>query len=309
MSLSSAASKEKAIRPTVFQGPLDWRRLLQTLAVLLKLRIVALLLLAAVGGAFLGAGGLPDIGELALLVVAGGMSASGASALNQYLERNTDGDMARTRRRPLVTGAIGRPGLVLLSGSVLVLLPALAVLTINPELAFFLLLGAFIYVGVYTYWLKPRSLLNIVVGGAAGSAAVLSGGAAVGNWGEPAVLVLAGLIFLWTPSHFWSLAILYNKDYRRAGVPMLPARTGARTAAFWVLLHTGATALAAMLLAATPVVGRLYLLLAGLATVDLLRQNVRLIKEPSARTARSLFLASNKYLMIVLLTACIDAAI
>ncbi len=189
------------------------------------------------------------------------------------------------------------------------MLPVLTVLPTNPALAAFLFLGAFIYVGIYTYWLKPRTLLNIVIGGAAGSAAVLSGGAAVGNWHEPAVLVLAGLLFLWTPSHFWSLAILYDKDYRRAGVPMLPARTGPRAAAFWVLLHTGATALAALLLAITPVVGWLYLLVVGLATVDLLWRNIRLIKEPGPGMARSLFLASNKYLMIVLLMACLNSAV
>jgi protoheme IX farnesyltransferase len=287
----------------------DWRTLARTLVVLFKLRIVALLLLAAVGGAFLGAGGWPGAGSLALLLVTGGMAAAGASALNQYLERESDGEMGRTRRRPLVTGAIEQPGWVPVVGCALVLLPSLAVLPFNPALSFFLLLGAVIYVGVYTIWLKPRTLLNIVIGGAAGSAAVLSGGAAVVAWQDPGVLILALLIFLWTPSHFWSLALLYQDDYRRADVPMLPARTNPRRAAWWVMLHTAATGLAALLLAFVPALGWLYLLPVAVATANLLRGNMRLLATPSCLNARTLFLSSNVYLMVVLLAACVDTAV
>jgi protoheme IX farnesyltransferase len=198
---------------------------------------------------------------------------------------------------------------VLLVGIALVLLPSLAVLPFIPALAFFLLLGAIIYVGVYTIWLKPRTLLNIVIGGAAGSAAVLSGGAAIGAWREPGVLVLALLLFLWTPSHFWSLAILYRKEYKRADVPMLPARISLRAAAWWVLVHTGATGLTAVLLGLVPELGWLYLLPVGVATSDMLWRNIRLLRTPSTLNARSLFIASNIYLMVVLLMACVDTAL
>ncbi|NKQ37167.1 MAG: UbiA family prenyltransferase [Chloroflexi bacterium] len=162
-----------------------WKETVQLLVVLFKLRIVTLLLLAATGGAFLGAQGWPGIGPLLLVLITGGMAASGASALNQYLERESDKRMGRTRKRPLPAGMIQFPKWVLAAGMVLVLLPVLAVLPFNPALAFFLLIGAIIYVGVYTIWLKPRSVLNIVIGGAAGSAAVLSGGAAVSAWQTP----------------------------------------------------------------------------------------------------------------------------
>jgi len=164
------------------------------------LRIVTLLLFAAVGGAFLAAGGSPGIGELALLLITGGFAASGASALNQYLEKDSDALMTRTRKRPLVTGSIARPGWVPYAATLMILVPSLVVLPFNPALGFFLLLGAAIYVGIYTIWLKPRTLLNIVIGGAAGSAAVLSGSAAVGAWNDPGAVVLALLVFLWTPS-------------------------------------------------------------------------------------------------------------
>jgi protoheme IX farnesyltransferase len=287
----------------------EWRRFLQMLVVLFKLRVVSLLLLAAVGGAFLGAAGWPGFGTLLLVLCAGGLAASGAAAWNQYLERNSDHLMGRTNKRPLVNGDIPNPRWIPWIASAMILLPVLLMLPSNPALSFFLMLGAIIYVGVYTIWLKPRTLLNIVIGGAAGSAAVLTGGAAAGAWQDPGVIVLALLVFAWTPTHFWSLAILYRDDYQRADVPMLPARTSLRAAAWWVMVHTLLTGFAAMLLGLAPALGWLYLAPVTLLTVDMVRRNVRLIREPNPKHALALFIASNTYLMIILLAASIDAVI
>ena len=283
--------------------------LLKTLAVLFKLRIVTLLLFAATGGAFIAAGGWPGLGTLTLLLVTGGLAASGASALNQYLEMDSDALMTRTSKRPLVTGSIARPGWVPYLASAMILVPSLAVLPFNPALAFFLLLGAAIYVGIYTVWLKPRTLLNIVIGGAAGSAAVLSGSAAVGAWNDPGAVVLALLVFLWTPSHFWSLATVYRNDYARGGVPMLPVQTSPRQAAFWVFVHTGATVLAALMLAAHPTLGWIYFIPVAIASIDLMVRNVRLLAHPDGKQALSLFKASNLYLALILLMICVDALV
>lgn len=298
--MSVKTSKQETVGKALLNEGADWREFLRMLVVLFKLRIVALLLLSALGGAFLGAQGRPDVGQLLLLLLTGGMAAAGASALNQYFERSSDVLMSRTRQRPLPSGQIEHPRLVIVTGVLLILLPVAAMAPFNGPLAFWLLAGAVIYVGIYTIWLKPRTLLNIVIGGAAGSAAVMSGGAAVGAWQDPAVIILALMLFLWTPSHFWSLAILYRKDYQRADVPMLPARTTTRQAAWWVFLHTGATALAALALAFTPALGWLYFLPVAGATVDMLWRNIRLIRDPHPRTARGLFLASNVYLTVVL---------
>ncbi len=281
---------------------------LKMLAVLFKLRVVVLLLFAAVGGAFLGAGGWPGASALVLLLISGGLAACGASAINQYLERNSDALMTRTQRRPLVDGSL-RPGWVPYVGALMIFVPALAVLPSNPALTFFLLLGAAIYIGIYTMWLKPRTLLNIVIGGAAGSAAVLSGSAAVGDWNNPGAVVLALMVFLWTPTHFWSLAIVYRNDYARSNTPMLPVQTSLRQAAFWVLLHTAATAFAALVLVMHPVLGCFYLVPVGLATVDLIGRNVRLLVTPSPKLALSLFKASNIYLTLVLLLVCVDTLV
>lgn len=279
----------------------DGRSALRSLAVLFKVRIVALLLLAAMAGAFVAAGGRPQPDDLLLLLLTGGMAAAGSSALNQYLERQRDGRMGRTRQRPLVRGVYGQAKWVPWLGAALVLLPSLAVLPGNPALSFFLVLGALIYVGVYTIWLKPRTLLNIVVGGAAGSAAVLSGSAAVGAWQDPGGWVLALLLFLWTPSHFWSLALLYRDEYRQAALPMLPALSGPRAAAAWVFLHSTSTGLAGLLLALDPAISGWYLAVALPLTAYLLQRNLRLLRRPTQQNARAMFLASNIYLMGLLL--------
>jgi len=279
----------------------DGRSALRSLAVLFKVRIVALLLLAAMAGAFVAAGGRPQPGDLLLLLLTGGMAAAGSSALNQYLERQRDGRMGRTRQRPLVRGVYGQAKWVPWFGAALVLLPSLAVLPGNPALSFFLVLGALIYVGVYTIWLKPRTLLNIVVGGAAGSAAVLSGSAAVGAWQDPGGWVLALLLFLWTPSHFWSLALLYRDEYRQAALPMLPALSSSRAAAAWVFLHSASTGLAGLLLVLDPAISGWYLAVALPLTAYLLQRNLRLLRRPTPQNARAMFLASNIYLMGLLL--------
>jgi heme o synthase len=284
----------------------DWRSTLQTVVVLFKLRIVFLLLVAATAGAFLAAAGWPGWGVMLLTWVTGGMAAAGASALNQYWERNKDGLMGRTSKRPLVDGRISDPRWVPVVGGLLVLLPALAVLPFNRPLSFFLLFGAFIYVGVYTIWLKPRTLLNIVIGGAAGSAAVLSGSAAAGAWNAPGALVLAAILFLWTPFHFWSLAILYRDEYRRADVPMLPVHTTPRQAAWWVMSHTLPTGILGLLMVVLPGLGWLYFVPVLIITIDLFYRNILLIRDPSPLNARRLFMSSNYYLLVLLLAICVD---
>ncbi len=282
------------------------REKIGALVTLFKLRVVALLLLAAFCGLILAAGGMPSPGSAVLLLVAGGMSAAGASAINQYLERERDGLMERTGRRPLPQGQIGRPRRVLLAGTALVIFAILVALPFNPSLALFVFLGAAIYVGVYTLWLKPRTLTNIVIGGVAGSCAVLSGSAAAGNWADPGALLLAVVVFAWTPTHFWSLALAYRDDYGRVGVPMLPVQTTPRRAAAWILLHTVLTAWAALALVSRPSLGPIYLSLAGAASLWLWQRSIRLLRRPNRERAMALFVASNAYLGLILLAAGLE---
>jgi protoheme IX farnesyltransferase len=286
-----------------------WRTRIKTLAVLFKLRIVFLLLMAATGGAFLAAGGWPGLGTLVLLWLVGGMAAAGSSSLNQYLEMRSDALMKRTSRRPLPRGELSNPQWVPIVGSLLILIPSAAVFPFNRALSLFLILGAFIYVVIYTIWLKPRTLLNIVIGGAAGSAAVLSGSAAAGAWDDTGALILSLILFLWTPFHFWSLALLYRDDYQRVDVPMLPAHTTPRQASLWVMTHTLPTGMAGLLMFLLPSLGWLFLLPMLVVTARLTWRNLKLIADPSPANAKALFMGSNIYLLVLMLAICVDSSL
>ncbi|MGP8072774.1 MAG: heme o synthase [Thermoplasmata archaeon] len=190
---------------------------------LTKPGITALICLVAVGGFLIADPSTVRLLPLLLVVATGALASAGSAMLNHYLERERDRGMKRTRTRPLAAHRIGTGvaaagvGLAFVAVGV-----GLAAWLLNPLTGFSILLGAFTYVVVYTAWLKPRSSWNIVIGGFAGSAPALAGGAAaVGGW-TPGVLALALLVFLWTPPHFWSLALLLKDDYQRAGLPMLP---------------------------------------------------------------------------------------
>lgn len=302
------------VRPTVETGleaaPAEasggW---LATAVVLFKLRVVMLLLFAALGGAMIGSAGTPAAGDVLLLALTGTLSAAGASALNQYLERHKDGLMKRTRRRPLVTGQVNARVLLVIAGAMVVGASALAWAAGKPWLAFWLAVGAFIYVGIYTLWLKPRSVLNVVIGGAAGSAAVISGGAAVGGWHDPGVWGLAALLFTWSPLHFWCLALAYRPDYARAGVPMLPVVASRERAIFWMLVHAAATGIFGLALAAHPALGWLYLIPVALATAWLWKVAATLRLHYTGPRALNVFKASNIYLSLVLLAIVIASLI
>lgn len=292
------------------------REILSIIVVLFKLRIVVLLLAAAWGGAMLASAGRPAGADMLLLTITGALAAGGSGAINQYLERSQDTMMKRTRRRPLATGEV-KPIWGLAGGTGTIALSiGLALAAGNPTLAFFLGLGAFIYIAVYTVWLKPRTLLNVVVGGAAGSAAVLSGSAAVGDWAAPGALLLAALLFTWSPSHFWSLALVYRKDYAKASFPMLPVVMERRRAVIWTLIHMAATGIIGLLLATEPALGWLYLVPMLAATLWLGRDSFRLLRVHTqgdegreSKQAMTLFKASNLYLALVLLMICITAII
>ena len=287
---------------------LERPRLGTVIVLLFKLRIVLLLLMAALGGAFLAAVGRPGWLDILVLLLAGTASVGGASALNEYIERDSDAKMQRTRKkRPLATGA-ARPRTALIAGIVLIAAAVLLTLPFNPILSVFLFLGAFIYVVIYTLWLKPRTSLNIVIGGLAGSCAVLSGSAAVGAWADPGALLLALLLFFWTPIHFWSLALVYREDYAQVGVPMLPVTVSRRVAAAWGLANGVGVAVSALVLALRPGLGLIYLIPALAMSALLLARGGKLVADPSVKNAWRLFHTSNFYLLVILLAACIAAA-
>ncbi|HEV8050027.1 MAG TPA: heme o synthase [Thermoplasmata archaeon] len=201
------------------ENPSRWR----DVVTLTKPGITALIVLVAVAGYFLALPARVDLGRLGLLALTGGLASAGSAMLNHVLDRDVDGGMKRTRGRPLPGSRIKSSQGVLVAGIGLVAFGVGgATLWLNPLTGLSIALGALTYVVVYTLLLKRRTNWNIVIGGFAGSAPALAGGAAaVGSWTAP-VLAFSLLVFLWTPPHFWSLALLLREDYRRVGLPMLP---------------------------------------------------------------------------------------
>jgi protoheme IX farnesyltransferase len=296
------ASHPATLRPDAPGGGALIRALLNVF----KLRIALAIMLCALAGIAVTPGAPLDAVQVTTLAVAVLLSSASAGAFNQYIERDLDARMQRTRRRPFVTGRF-RPGPLwplaiglLLAASVLA-----TALATNWIAAVHVFLGAFVYGVVYTVWLKRRSWTNIVVGGLAGSFAVLAGAAAVDPDLAPAPLILAVVLFLWTPPHFWSLATALHKDYARAGVPMLPVVIGDAAAAWVILGH----ALALSLLALTPFwfgLGWVYLAGALSGGGYFVWRSVELVRRPCPAAAMRNFVASLAQLTLLLGGAIAD---
>ena len=276
---------------------------------LFKLRIGFAIALAAAAGVAAQRGDKPGLLALLALVASVLVASAAAGAFNQYVEVDLDRRMARTRARPFVTGELKHgPAWLWLIGAMLLASVLAASLSANPLAGIYVFLGAFTYGVVYTVWLKRRTWWNIVVGGLAGSFAVLAGAAAVSQSPGGGAVALAVVLFLWTPPHFWSLAIACREDYAAAGVPMLPVVVGDALAARAIL------ASAALLVAASIApfffnLGLVYLGSALLGGTFFLLRCARLVREPSRARARSAFLASLVQLCAVLFGAMLDVAL
>jgi protoheme IX farnesyltransferase len=276
---------------------------------LFKLRIGVAIALAAAAGLAVERGAAPSGASALVLVLAVLVASAAAGAFNQYVERDLDARMARTRGRPFVTGELKHgPAWLWLIGAMIAAAVLAAALAANVPAAIHVFLGAFTYGVVYTVWLKRRTWWNIVVGGLAGSFAVLAGAAAVSPVPGPEAFALAVVLFLWTPPHFWSLAIACRADYAAAGVPMLPVVVGDARAARAIL--AGAVLLvAASLVPAAFGLGWIYLAAAAAGGAFFLRKCVALVRQPGRETARTAFLASLLQLSAVLTGAMLDAAL
>jgi protoheme IX farnesyltransferase len=277
---------------------------------LFKLRIGLVIGFTAITGLAVATGRSLAVWQVCALGLAVTMASAAAGAFNQIAERGLDARMRRTRNRPFVTGqlaagvtwhaaiaAIGAAGV------------ALAAVALNATSALYTFLGAFTYAVVYTVWLKRRTWWNIVIGGLAGSFAVLAGAAAVSPQTLEALpLMFAIVLFLWTPPHFWSLAIAFHDYYAAAKVPMLPVVVGDARAARAVLAGSVLLVLASLAPALFGM-GLLYLAVAIGAGVYLLLKSARLARAPSQRTAIANFHASLAYLALLLGAAIIDTIV
>ena len=273
---------------------------------LMKLRIGFLIALSAMAG-YAAVASHVDARQLAVLFVAMLLGSSGSAVFNQFYDRDIDRLMVRTAKRPLAAGTLGDPRHVLwFAGGLTLTGCVIAVLALNWIVAIHLFLGAFVYAIVYTVWLKRRHWTNIIIGGAAGSFAVLGGAAAVDPhiWLLPALMAIT--LFLWTPSHFWSLAILIKDDYAAAGVPMLPVIAGDRVCARWILGNTVLLVTSALLPVAFGKLGLLYAVISTAFGARFLWLNWRLVNTTTRELARANFLFSMQYLAGIFIAIVID---
>jgi heme o synthase len=274
---------------------------------LFKLRIGFVIMITALAGIAVTPGTGPGGIRLAVLALAVLVSSASAGAFNQYVEVDVDRMMARTRGRAFASGELAHsPVWLLVIGLLLAVSVAAAWLATNPLAALYVFLGAFFYAVVYTVWLKRRTWLNIVVGGLAGSFSVLAGAAAVNTMPGPLPLLLALVLFLWTPPHFWSLAIVNRADYAAAGVPMLPVVVGDARAAQIVFASTLAL-VAVSLLPGFFGAGPIYLAGASVGGAWFIYKAWQLARAPGPKTAMASFFASLLQLTLLLSAAMVEA--
>lgn len=294
---------------TVVTAPRAAPGIARTVLGIFKLRIGVLIMISALAGLAITPGRGLNLWQVLVLALSVLVASAAAGAFNQFVEADSDRQMARTRKRAFASGALKTsPGWLLLIALMLALAVGATAWVINPVAAFFIFLGAFTYGFVYTLWLKRRTWLNIVVGGLSGSFAVLAGAAAVDPTLGPLPWLLALALFLWTPPHFWSLAIACKDDYAAAGVPMLPVVVGVPRAAR--IVHANAIVLVAvsllpMLFGAGPIV-----LVGALAGGGyFLLRTWRLVRTPSRATAMAAFFGSMVQLSALLAAVAVDAAL
>jgi len=276
---------------------------------LTKPRVIELLLVTAVPPMILADDGLPSLGLILAVVVGGALAAGGANTINCWIERDRDQLMRRTESRPLPQGEIV-PSHALVFGIVLnvvafVLLSAAA----NLLAAVLTLSATLFYVFVYTLWLKPRTVQNIVIGGAAGAVPVLVGWAAVtGTLAAPA-WVLFAVVFCWTPPHFWALSLQYRDDYAAAGIPMLPVARGVASAARQILTYTVVVVAVTLLLFRFEAMGLVYLAAAVGLGAAFMWQALGLKRDATRRRAMRLFAFSNAYLALLFAAIAVDTLV
>ena len=281
---------------------------------LTKPRIIELLLVTTLPTMVVAQRGLPPVGLMVATLVGGALAAGGANAINMYVDRDIDRVMKRTKNRPLVTGAV-TPAAALSFALVLEVAAFVELwLAVNLLSAVLAISATLFYVFVYTLWLKRRSSQNIVIGGAAGAVPVLVGWAAVTNSLAWPPVVMFAIIFIWTPPHFWSLAVRYKEDYAAADVPMLPVVASMKRTTTEIVYYTVALVAVSFLLGPVAHLGWVYMITAAVLGAGFLYFVTRLWGlaqngEVGGRDAMRVFGFSITYLTVLFVAMAADILI
>jgi protoheme IX farnesyltransferase len=272
-----------------------------------KPKVVALIVFTAVVGMFLAVPGLPPLAALVCGTVGIGLAASSAAAINHVLDRRYDEQMARTMGRPIPSGLV-TTGQALAYAAVIGTLAMLVLWTlVNPLTAVLTFASLIGYAVLYTVWLKHVTPQNIVIGGAAGAAPPVLGWTAVTDSVDPHALLLFLIIFVWTPPHFWALAIARRDDYARAGIPMLPVAYGVEFTGLHILLYTILLVIVTLLPYLTGMSGLVYLAAAVVLGALFIRHAVALRRPDAApQLPMKVFRYSINYLMLLFAALLVD---
>lgn len=286
--------------------PNNLRALFKSYLELAKLRIVLLLLFTTVTTMVIAANGIPRLDILIPTLIGGAFAAAGASAINQYIDRDMDAMMARTARRPIPSGRVAPLnallfGMGLLAWSVLVL-----AMWVNWLTAVLALFGGLYYVILYTLILKRNTVVNILIGGGAGAVPVLVGWAAVTGSLSFQAFILFAIIFYWTPPHSWALALLVNKDYTLANVPMMPVAHGEEATRRQILLYSVQLVLITLLPLPFKFLGAIYIVAAVLLGIGMIYMAVKLIQRANGAAARTMYKYTTSYLAFLFLVMIVD---
>lgn len=279
-----------------------------------KPRIVVLLVITAVTSMYaaskLVSGSEPlEYLDYLHIVIAGGLASAGSSALNHYYDRDIDPKMTRTSTRPIPSGRMAASRVLLYGLAVSSISVIYGLFALNPLSAFFIAVGIFSYVIIYTVWLKRRYTSNIVIGGIAGSAAAWAGWSAATGSMDLLGFLVGFLVFVWTPSHFWCLAMKIKDEYAQAGVPMLPVVIGMQKTSKFILGNTLILIPYSLLLVLIPDgLGVVYTIIASVSGGLMLVYHYKLTKTPTSAFAWKAYKVTAPYLTIIFVAVALDAA-
>jgi protoheme IX farnesyltransferase len=282
--------------------PVNWRDYYE----LTKPRVVALIVFTAVVGMFLAVPGLPDPVALILGTVGIGLASAGAAAVNQILDARFDAIMARTQNRPLPAGTVSEPQAFVFAGALATISMLILWFGVNPLTAVLTFVSLIGYAVVYTVFLKHATPQNIVIGGAAGAAPPVLGWTAITGEVHAHALILFLIIFVWTPPHFWALAIARKDEYEKVGIPMLPVSYGDQFTRLYVLLYTILLVLVTLLPWLTGMSGPLYLASAAVLGGIFLRYAWRMKVSEDPSLPMRTFSWSITYLMALFTALLVD---
>jgi len=273
---------------------------------LCKPRVVFLIVFTAVVGMFLAVPGLPPFVPFLAGTLGIGLAASSAAAINHLLDHRIDAKMARTRRRPLASGKLTGKKVLVFALALGILAMMILLLWVNPLTAALTFLSLIGYAIVYTVWLKRATPQNIVIGGAAGAAPPVLGWTAVTGSLDPHALLLFLIIFVWTPPHFWALAIYRKDEYALVDIPMLPVTHGAEFTRLQILLYTVLLVIVTTLPYLTHMSGVVYLAGASVLNLGFLWYALRMMVSRDILLPMHTFAFSITYLMVLFVFLLVD---